>query len=126
VNGTVAPITVSVRLNAFITGPYQGALTHTSTGATSQNIQLNGFTKTKGTYVVYPVPAHQVLFISHPAFNTEGLMQIYSSTGQKMGSYAVNANSFETRLEIGRMNAGLYFIELVHDNERILLRFIKD
>jgi hypothetical protein len=126
VNGTVAATTVSVRLNAFITGPYQGALTHTSTGATSQNIQLNGFTKAKGSYVIYPVPAHHVLFISHPAFNTEAVMHIYSSTGQKLGSYVVNANGFETRLELEKMNAGLYFIELLHDNERTLLRFIKE
>jgi hypothetical protein len=40
--GSVASTTVYVRLNAASSGIYSGTLTHTSTGATDQTINLNG------------------------------------------------------------------------------------
>ncbi|MEA5460806.1 pectinesterase family protein [Arcicella sp. LKC2W] len=45
VNGTIATINVQVRLNANASGTYTGTITHTSTGASTQNILTNGFTQ---------------------------------------------------------------------------------
>jgi pectate lyase len=42
--GTVASTTISVRLNATVTGPHSGNIAHTSTGVTTVNVAVNGTT----------------------------------------------------------------------------------
>ncbi|PWK23813.1 putative secreted protein (Por secretion system target) [Arcicella aurantiaca] len=54
-NGSFGPTNVQVRLNANVAGTYTGIITHTSTGATTQNININGITQKD------PLPVTQTL-----------------------------------------------------------------
>ncbi len=55
-NGTIENATISVRLNAETTGSYSGDIVHTSSGAVTQTLEVNGTTidpPNTGTWTVY-------------------------------------------------------------------------
>jgi pectate lyase len=54
-SGTIASTTITVRLNAAVTGPYSGNITHVSNGITTINVAVNGITS------AVPVPT---IFVS--------------------------------------------------------------
>jgi hypothetical protein len=54
-NGSFGPLNVQVRLNASTAGTFTGVITHTSTGAITQNISVNGVTQKD------PLPITQTL-----------------------------------------------------------------
>ena len=60
--GTLAPTTITVRLNAITAGPYNGDITHASTGASTEILTLNGNA------------------VNPPAITTSGTLNAFSQT----------------------------------------------
>ena len=75
---------------------------------------------------VYPNPAHENIFIKPEGFHTsEGLIRIYDVTGKLKFS---NIYSFDKQIELDvhQFVNGLYIIELSDNNNRQMLKLIKN
>jgi pectin methylesterase-like acyl-CoA thioesterase len=124
-SGTLATTTISVRLNGIITGTFNGNLAHASTGLTTVNVPLNGFITIKQQYVLYPVPEHRTVFLSHPQLTEPAIITIYTVGGQRMKVLSTSPNSFETPIDVSNFRQGIYFVEMNIAGEKKILRLLK-
>jgi pectin methylesterase-like acyl-CoA thioesterase len=125
--GTLAPTTVSVRLNGAVTGPYNGSISHASSGLTTVLVPVTGFTRVNSPAPVtlYPVPARRTLFVAHAQMTARMPLVIYSASGQKVGTSTIEANTFETIIDVSHLVQGIYTIVIGTGGEQTTLRFIK-
>jgi hypothetical protein len=130
---TIAPTagqvnaTVLVRLNAALTGVFNGNITHASTGTATQTVAVTGTTgiDAASSYRTYPVPTYQFLFVSHPVSDKALTLFLYNSGGQKVAEYHTVPGTPETRLQVGVLPAGIYYLHFETGTERKMIRFIK-
>ncbi|MBI1342277.1 MAG: T9SS type A sorting domain-containing protein [Terrimonas sp.] len=125
-NGSVAPTTILVRLNAAFTGFYSGNIIHSSTNAATVNLQLNGVTTVNAAFKVYPVPAHNTIYLAHPITTERALLTLFNATGQKAGSLQTQPNTIETPVDISRLSGGIYFLQYELGGKKVILRFMRD
>jgi hypothetical protein len=125
-NGTVPATIIKIRLFGVATGNYPGNLVHSSMGVTSVSIPLAGYIVTKSTYAVYPVPAYRVVYISHPRPVKGTTITIFTATGERLKVVNAQPDTFETPIDVSLMRNGLYFVEVNAENEKTILRFIKE
>ena len=132
-NGTIASITISVRLNAIATGTYAGQLEHISSVGGSVQIPLSGVTSAvtgvgqvaiQNEFSLAPNPVQSSIVISHP--RSQNLrFTVYESTGEKLLEARAANNASTTALSVNQLKAGNYFLECQENNRRIVLNFIK-
>ncbi|MDB5252894.1 MAG: Pectinesterase [Flaviaesturariibacter sp.] len=125
--GTLAATTISIRLNGAVPGPYNGTIVHATSGTSSVLVPVTGFTRvnTPVPVTLYPVPATRTLFVAHPQMATRTALVIYSSSGQKVSVSTIEANTFETRIDVSHLVQGIYTIVIGTGSEQQTLRFIK-
>jgi hypothetical protein len=124
-NGTIPTITISVRLNGIVTGPYNGNIVHATQGFTTTNVPVNGIVTIKSEYGVYPVPAYRVVYVVHPRPVKGTTITIYTAAGQRLKVINAQPDTFETPIDLTGMRNGLYFVEVNADNQKTMLRFMK-
>jgi hypothetical protein len=124
-NGTIPTITISVRLNGIVTGAYNGNIVHATQGFTTTNVPVNGIVTIKSEYGVYPVPAYRVVYVVHPRPVKGTTITIYTAAGQRLKVINAQPDTFETPIDLTGMRNGLYFVEVNADNQKTMLRFMK-
>jgi hypothetical protein len=125
VNGAVAPTTMMIRLNVPVTGMFSGVLIHISTDADSVNVNLNGYNKVTGEYVLYPSPASRVVFMAHPITAEKATLTFYTTSGQKMATYSTQPGAIETPIDVQMLPQGIYYVEYRLGEKRVMLKFVK-
>lgn len=75
---------------------------------------------------VYPNPAHNTLVVSHPENAQEANIVLYSYMGKKITTYPARAGMAETRINIGQLEDGQYFIVYTGERGRFAARLIKN
>lgn len=125
-NGTIPTTTISVRLNGIVTGPYKGNLVHATPGFTTVNVPVDGVVTIKSEYGVYPVPAYRVAYVVHPRPAKGTTITIYTAAGQKIRAINAQPDTFETPIDLSGMKNGLYFVEVNADNQKKILRLLKE
>jgi hypothetical protein len=125
-NGTtLASTTVMIRLNAPLTGNFNGNIVHVSTEADTVRTAVTGITRVKEDYVIYPVPAARTIFIAHPAITASATLTFYNTSGQKVASYQTQPGTVETRIDVNAFPSGLYYVEYRFVERTVLMKFIK-
>jgi pectin methylesterase-like acyl-CoA thioesterase len=131
--GTVVGTTISVRLNASVSGPYQGTISHSSTGASAITVAVKGATSDPVTAIgegseqvfsISPNPAHTIIIVHHPNISA-GTISIYTATGIRTGSFTSAPGSSETMIDVKSMANGFYFVQYIGKDTSVMMRFIK-
>ena len=87
----------------------------------SYNISsAEGVNNSLGDIIVYPVPARNVLNVN-PAYNVKSTFKIIDVAGKTILRGKMNNNS----INVSKLKAGIYFIELSDDEETFIEKFIK-
>jgi pectin methylesterase-like acyl-CoA thioesterase len=125
-NGTtLASTTVMIRLNAPLTGNFNGNIVHASMEADTVMTAVTGVTRVKEDYLIYPVPAARTIFIAHPITPASALLIFYSISGQKVATYQTQPGTVETRIDLNGFPGGLYYVEYRFVEKKVLMKFIK-
>lgn len=72
-------------------------------------------------YSIYPNPAHSVLFIKSAIPPGDEIVNIYHSNGK-----LVLASPVKNEISLGDLSDGVYFLEILHNNQPYRYRFIKN
>ncbi len=125
-DGTVNPVTISVRLNGIVPGAYDGVITLATAGINNVTVPVTGFTKARITeeYGVYPVPAFRNVYIVHPLMTEQTVMNIYSISGMKLATKYIMPGVYETAIDISGLSQGVYLIE-INTAQKTVLTIIK-
>lgn len=107
--------------------PGKGVIYYRVSQVNSNALKL--FTQTRwvqinetGKLYIWPNPARHTLFIKAPYNN--GIIDIVDSEGKRI--YRIIMYNQVTELSVLRLPKGLYFIHVIHNNEELIERFIKD
>jgi hypothetical protein len=129
--GTVAPTTVYVRYNQPVASLDAGYLTISSTGATSQNVDLNGacFGATTGfstqatskeeALVVYPNPGIGSFFVKAKSFEDRSVV-VHDINGRVIHEEKM-VSSIQS-VDLGDHSNGVYFVTLQDAAKNVLGR----
>lgn len=133
--GTILSTTISVRLNASVVGDYTGTITHVSTGAAEVDLPVNGTTSEppvtgisgdmEQEFSISPNPSNRLVTVHHPATGYGMIINLYTITGLKAGTYETIPATASTIIDTLGMSSGIYFVECVKEKQRVMLRFIK-
>jgi hypothetical protein len=124
--GTAVPVTtVRVRLNSGLTGQFTGNIVHTSSSATNVNIAVSGITHVKEEFSVYPTLVTHTLFIAHPVTTEKANLIFYNSDGKQILAMQASANSVETPVDVSNFRQGLFYVEYISANKKVLMKFVK-
>lgn len=127
------PITLqAIALPGFIFSHWSGDVESTEAeltinGTANVNITANFVQKDMGTgdidkvdFLLYPNPANEVLNIAS-ASTTDILYTITNITGQTIDQGIIK----DQKLDVRKLNKGVYLIELKQDHKRVVKKFIK-
>ena len=100
--------------------PYSIVLS--SSDGTDPNITNTGEITLSQQVSVYPNPASAHLYISHPWTNID-LVEIIDAAGRLVFR---QKDFTDASLDISDMAAGIYLLRIIHDDEAMVVRFVKE
>lgn len=124
-NGSIVT-TVLIRLASPVTGFYSGNVVNVTTDAATVNIAVTGIVTVKEKYLIYPNPAYRVFFFAHPVTTGKAALSIYNSSGIKLKIYNTVPGTIETSIDVSKLPMGVYFVEYVYENEKVVFPFIRN
>jgi pectin methylesterase-like acyl-CoA thioesterase/pectate lyase len=90
---------------------------------------LNQKVSVEGAGVVamraHPNPATTHLTVTHPQLYVVATINIYTIDGVKVGTYRTASNTAQTKIYVGNLKNGMYYVEFIRSNERKVFNFIK-
>ncbi len=75
-------------------------------------------------FSVFPNPAENVLFIQSISTETVASVILYNVSGQMVLKEAATLGTKAKKLDVSKLESGIYFIELITDNERGVYRVL--
>ncbi|TCJ14223.1 T9SS type A sorting domain-containing protein [Flaviaesturariibacter flavus] len=120
---------VWVRLNAGTTGTHGYTIIHQSNGVANRAyVDVIGITTTEATgdYSVYPVPAFNKVWFSHPVTTKAATITIFSIGGERLRTLRAVPGAVETPIDINTMAQGVYLAVYDNGEERVTRRFVKE
>ena len=93
----------------------------TLTVTEGESINVSTGTLNTEDFSIYPNPSSDKIFLSLPSESLNTLASIYDITGKKVSSVQLVGNS----IEIGELNAGIYFLQLTLNEVIVRKQFIK-
>jgi hypothetical protein len=83
----------------------------------------NNEMKSTTSFKIYPNPANDYLIIQNQKTIQNGKLVIKNEIGQNIITSIINGN--QTHLDISRLKQGIYFVEVWSDNNRKIVKLIK-
>lgn len=120
-NGTINT-TLYVRMNANNNQNYTGELQLVS-HLLSEKVIVEGTATVPMT--MHPNPASTYLTVTHPQLYTVGTFNIYDVNGKLILTQQTTSNTAQTRIYVGNLKNGFYYVEFVRLKERKVFSFIK-
>lgn len=125
--------TVSVRLNASQAGTVNGVIAHTSTGAETKTVAVQGTTTAitgaepdlSMLVKLYPNPVQGQLTLEHPRAAKQTVIVLYNQVGMKVGSVIVQPDTDKTVMDVTTFAQGIYFADYADGSGRVRLKFLK-
>jgi Secretion system C-terminal sorting domain len=65
---------------------------------------------------LYPVPAGEMVYLEHQKQSQAGIISVISSEGRVLRQINTIPNSYQTSINLGGLNSGIYFIKLEYAN----------
>lgn len=75
--------------------------------------------------IVYPNIVTNKINIKHPIFSKSNMVNIYSTSGQKVTSCFTKPNSAVTEMDLSALGAGLYILVLDNNGKKSTCKFVK-
>ncbi|MFN4285495.1 MAG: InlB B-repeat-containing protein [Lacibacter sp.] len=122
-SGTVAATLIRVRLNNTALGASGGNIAVQTNGVPLQNVTVSGFTYP--LMKLAPNPASNQVTVYHPFLFQTGEITVRDASGATVIRQRTTAASNSTVLDIRRLQAGIYTLDMWMGNERFQFRFVK-
>jgi hypothetical protein len=74
---------------------------------------------------VYPVPAHEILFIEMSQIHTNATIKVINTTGQTVLVKRME-ELIKTYLDLSQYDSGMYLIQIESDQQNSYLRIVKE
>ena len=84
----------------------------------------NFFTKHENIFQLYPIPAHDFLFIQLANNALNGIVQVTDLTGKVFIQKVLTQNLNE--INIADLSAGMYIVSLNYDGREVFSKFVKE
>ncbi|HEX5651564.1 MAG TPA: pectinesterase family protein [Chitinophagaceae bacterium] len=117
--------TIHVRLNATGFGNYTGAILHSMTGITTISVPVDGYSVSDKKYNLFPNPVYRTLFFEHPVSAEKATIHFYNLLGVKIATYYALPGTAITTLDVFNLPQGIYLVEYLLGNEKIVMRVTK-
>ncbi|MEQ1732962.1 MAG: T9SS type A sorting domain-containing protein [Bacteroidia bacterium] len=128
-----SPIQINDTLAAISAGTYAVTVTDSNRCAVTNNVVLlSGITNLIGTtntikYKIYPSVAVDKLSVEIASEHTSPIhLYITSADGKQLIAKNYKTNTINETLDISTLTAGVYFISIATDSEKITRKFIKE
>ncbi|MEQ8548170.1 MAG: T9SS type A sorting domain-containing protein [Cyclobacteriaceae bacterium] len=133
-DGSVASITLFIRLNASAEGSYIGNITHESEGIDQVNIPVSGATGLNALSIVeekipfrlWPNPSSALMTFERVDINADTEVSIYSLGGNLIQTYAFTSGRKTLNINVQSLPKGLYMVEYQSAGKTVNQKFIKE
>jgi hypothetical protein len=132
--GTIAPVTISVRLNGTSAGSFNGSIRHRAHAGGYVDIAIAG-TASAATGIadinisnllsLYPNPATTRITLRHPVVSGQASIHIFGSDGKRMVNLKVRERSDRTEISLDTLAKGRYTVEFISKRSKGVLSFLK-
>lgn len=133
-SGSVATITLYVRLNATSAGAHSGDVVHSSTGLDDVTLAVSGNTSELTLSLaphaevmnIWPNPTSSKITFERKEFAKDGKVTLYSLSGTTVETFGIKSGSTILELDVNALPNGLYVIEYQGEENTVRQKFIKN
>ena len=125
IGGFIGDTAIIPGIDTFVTRGSQDAFVAAYHLGNITSLKENsGYVKADNGILAYPIPTQGQVTLMGKAVNNEA--QLYSISGQLIKTYRLDINAFRQSINLENVERGVYFLLIIGENEKQMVKIVKE